>query len=122
MWTLIFYAWVIIVLILSSIQLPGKDAVGEATSFRFDYLEHFFVYLLIPVLYYLSEGAWLNKLFKDAYYIFLIGLLFSVLLEIQQYYIESRSFNPVDLLLNVSGFLAGIPLGKKIAKISGIHF
>lgn len=77
-------------------------------GFRFDYLEHFILYAAIPVIYFLAKGAYLDRVIKDRYYIILLGILFSLLTEIQQYFIPTRSFNPVDLILNIAGFLVGL--------------
>ena len=116
LWTILFYGWLLLIYILTSSSLPGETP-ETAFGFRLDYLEHFIVYFFIPVLYYISQGAYLEKIFKDAYYVFLLGILFAILTEIQQYYIEGRAFNPVDLVLNVLGFLSGIPAGRKIRKV-----
>jgi VanZ family protein len=42
------------------------------------------------------------------------GLLFASITEIYQIIIPGRTYNPVDLGLNITGILAGIPLGKWI--------
>ena len=107
----------IFIYIMTSRVFPGKEQTDEAFGFRLDYPEHFIVYMLIPVFYYLSRGAYLQKIFRDAYYVFLLGMLFSILTEIQQYYIEGRAFNMIDLALNVAGFLVGIPAGRFVKKL-----
>lgn len=111
-WTAAFYLWLAGIYILTSMTF--SDAVKEQndSGFRFDYLQHFLLYAIIPVLYFFAEGAGLKKLFKDNYYLILLGLLFAILTEIQQYYIPGRSFNPLDLGLNVAGFVCGIFLGR----------
>jgi VanZ family protein len=93
-------------------QNPSREDSG----LRIDYLEHFFLYAIIPILYFLSRGAGLKKLFKDNYYLILLGILFALLTEIQQYFIPGRSFNPVDLFLNLAGFITGIFAGQYLNK------
>jgi len=111
-WTLIFYAWLLGVFILTSMTFSEVVKEQNESGFRFDYLQHFILYAIIPVLFYFAEGAGLRRIFKDKYYLFLLGLLFAILTEIQQFYIPGRSFNPVDLVLNIGGFIIGIFIGR----------
>lgn len=115
-WTVIFYAWLLGVFILTSMTFSAAVKEQNESGFRFDYLQHFILYAIIPVLFYFAEGAGLRRIFKDEYYIFLLGLLFTILTEIQQFYIPGRSFNPVDLGLNIAGFIGGIFLGRYLHK------
>ncbi len=111
-WTAAFYFWLIGIYILTSMTFSEGIQKETDNGFRTDYLEHFLLFVILPVLYFFAEGAGLKKLFNDNYYILLIGLLFAVLTEIQQYYIPGRSFNPIDLILNITGFISGIYIGK----------
>ena len=122
LWTVVFYTWLIVLFILTSVSFPNKIIPKEETVLRWDYFEHFFFFLAIPIFYFFAEGAFLTKLIKNNYIILLLGLTFSAFTEIQQFYIEGRSFNPKDLILNLSGFIIGILLGKflfKLIRISG---
>lgn len=116
LWTAVFYIWLIALLVLTSMSFPNKITPEEESGLRWDYFEHFFLYLVIPVLYFFSNGAYLHRLFKQTYYILIMGLIFVSLTEIQQYFIEGRSYNPLDLVLNISGYLTGIPLGRMLQK------
>ena len=116
LWTAVFYIWLIALLVLTSMSFPNKITPEEEPGLRWDYFEHFFLYLAIPIFYFVSEGASLNRLIKKAYQIFLLGLLFACLTEFQQYFIEGRSFNPVDLALNLSGFITGVPIGRILSR------
>ncbi len=111
-WTVAFYLWLTAIYILTSMTFSDSVKEQNESGFRFDYLQHFLLYAIIPILYFFAEGAGLKKIFKDNYYLILLGLLFAILTEIQQYYIPGRSFNPIDLGLNVSGFVGGIFLGR----------
>ncbi|MFW5644467.1 MAG: VanZ family protein [Bacteroidota bacterium] len=119
-WAAIFYLWLTGVYILMSMSYSGSGQEQNESGFRFDYLLHFLLYAIIPILYFFAEGAGLKKIFKENYYLILLGLLFAILTEIQQYYIPGRSFNPIDLGLNVTGFISGIFLGRFLhRKITG---
>ncbi len=124
LWTVIFYAWLIVIFILTSVSFSNEIAAKEETGLRWDYFEHFFFFFAIPILYFFAEGAFLSKIIKNNYIIILLGLTFSAFTEIQQIYIEGRSFNPKDLILNLSGLIIGILLGKflfKLIRISGVQ-
>ncbi len=107
-WSIAFYLWCITILFLTSMPFTSGTRQPVDGGFRFDYLEHFILFFAVPALYYLSSGAWINRIIRDPYYVFLIGILFSLLTEIQQYKIPGRSFNYIDLLLNLGGYLAGV--------------
>jgi len=113
-WTLLFYAWIITVYILTSKAGQPDSAFENESLIRLDYIKHFLAYFFIPVLYYMASGAFLEKIFKDKYYLILLGILFSILTEIQQYWIVGRVFNYWDLTLNLIGFLLGLSVGKYI--------
>lgn len=107
-WSIIFYLWCAAILVLTTMPFTSGTKQPESGGFRFDYLEHFMLFFALPALYYLSSGAWINRMIRDPYYIFLVGILFSLLTEIQQYKIPGRSFNYIDLLLNLGGYLTGV--------------
>ncbi len=115
-WTLVFYAWLVTIYLLTS--SPGSpDSVSESIlGVRIDYIKHFLAFFLIPVFYFFACGAFLEKIFRDKYYIFLLAVLFSILTEIQQYWIAGRIFNLWDMIFNMAGLLLGIPAGKFFAR------
>lgn len=120
-WTIVFYLWIAALLIFTTISFSPQMKEQNEGGFRFDYLEHFILYAAIPVIYFLAKGAYIERLIKSPRYIILLGILFSTITEVQQYFIPSRSFNPIDLLLNLLGFASGLILAillfkkKKIA-------
>lgn len=107
-WTALFWFWIIALVLFTSISFSPEMQKQNEGGFRFDYLEHYILYAVIPILYTLARGAYLKILIKDRYYIILLGILFSLLTEIQQHFISGRSFNPIDLILNLAGFLSGL--------------
>ena len=109
-WTIAFYSWIILILILTTLPFSPEMKKQNEGGFRFDYLEHLFVFALIPILYYLSGGAYLNRLLKSRWTIFTLGILYSFFAEFQQKLNPDRSFNPFDLGFNLAGFLAGVLL------------
>jgi len=111
-WTVIFYTWLFILYILTSMAFPNHKANDADSGLRWDYFQHFFLYLLIPILYFFAEGAYFNTFIKKSYQIFLLGLLFVSITELQQLFIASRSYNSIDLALNIGGYIIGIPFGK----------
>jgi VanZ family protein len=71
--------------------------------------------LIIPIIYFFANWKpdHSRDLRKSAILIF-SGILFATITEVYQIWIPGRAFNPIDLLLNNAGLLAGIPLGRII--------
>lgn len=107
-WTIVFYLWIAALIVFTSISFSPQMKEQNEGGFRFDYLEHFILYAAIPVIYLLAKGACIERLIKSPRIIILLGFLFSLITEVQQYFIPSRSFNPIDLLLNLLGFASGL--------------
>lgn len=116
LWTAILYIWLFILYLLTSMAFPNQKADDTGSELRWDYFQHFFLYLLIPVFYFFADGAYFNKFIKKNYQIFLLGLLFVCITELQQLFIASRSYNSIDLALNIGGYIIGIPFGKILTR------
>ncbi len=111
--TAAFYLWLVALYILTALPgNPGPEKFSDS-PIRWDYLEHFFLFMLIPVLLILSGGAGM-KLKSTRTVVFLIaaGIFYAVAAEVQQIWVPGRAYNPVDLTLNLSGMLTGIPAGR----------
>ena len=109
--------WLIIIVVLTA--YPGQPGSGKFSSstFRWDYIEHFSFYFLIPIIYYLAN--WSpdhNKNVKKSFILIFSGILFATITEVYQIWIPGRAFNPVDLILNNTGFILGIPVGRLVRK------
>ncbi len=101
-----FFLWSILIFFFSII--PGDNLVklgNEDSVFRWDYLEHFAVFSLFAILFLL----WLrNSSTKKVFIALLIvGISFASFTELIQLFIESRSFNYIDLLFNIAGLHSG---------------
>ncbi|HYW95357.1 MAG TPA: VanZ family protein [Bacteroidales bacterium] len=116
--TVAFYVWVVTLYVLTA--LPGKSGPEKFSDspIRWDYFEHFFLFMGIPVVYFLSGGAGIKaKTARSGMLLIAAGLVYAVLAEVQQIIVPGRAYNPVDLSLNLSGFLIGIPVGRYFGKI-----
>ncbi len=114
LWVTIFWGWTILIVLLTSIPTnPEILKLREDSIIRIDYLEHIFFFGVLSVLYFLAYQLNTGQL-KRASPILLIsaGVLFASITEIYQIYIPGRGYNPIDLVLNISGLLLGIPVGK----------
>jgi len=115
--TIAFWLWVVVLYILT--VLPGEKGPEKFSQspIRWDYIEHFFLFSAIPVLFFLSDRAGFRcRSWKSSLMLAAAGLIYAVVAEVQQIWVPGRAFNPVDLILNLSGLLAGIPAGWFIAK------
>jgi VanZ family protein len=107
-WSVVLTVWMLTLVILT--VMPGSKTMEKfsGSGIRWDYLEHFFLYSVIPVLYFMwrsagnSTGTAPTILRHQGFALF-IGLAFAVVTEVYQIWIPGRAFNPVDLGLNVGG-------------------
>ena len=109
---IVFYVWLLTLYILTA--LPGSNGPEKFSdsTIRWDYLEHFFLFMAVSGLYMFSGGAGIKaRSLTVNLLILLAGILYAVSAEVQQIAIPGRAFNPVDLMLNLSGLLVGIPVG-----------
>ena len=110
-----FFLWSILIIFFS--VMPGEDLVklgNEDSGFRWDYLEHFAVFSLFSILFLL----WLrNRPAKKVFIALLIvGISFASFTELLQLFIESRSFNYIDILFNIAGLHTGYFIIKAVQR------
>jgi VanZ family protein len=105
-------------------SIPGREDKTGDSSWRIDYLMHFSMFFMLGAITVIFSLK--NKMTtKKALVLFLAIISYSAVSEIIQIYIPGRSFNPVDLLLNEAGFIAGIlvlvGLRSKAIKLLALH-
>lgn len=121
--TVAFYVWVITLYVLTALPgHPGPEKYSDSPV-RWDYFEHFFLFMGIPVVYFLSGGAGIKvRTIRSGIILILAGLTYAILAEVQQKIVPGRAYNPVDLSLNLSGFLMGIPTGRFFSSVFRSRF
>jgi len=113
---LIFWFWMIAILVLSSIpnlDVPDKEI---ADLIRTDYLIHFLQYFLLAFFYVLWQQITIQQR-KNMLLAILTGIVISSIDEFHQLFIPGRAFNPIDLILNISGFVTGLFLSARLLLI-----
>ena len=114
-WGILFLAWSALIIILSVIPNDGLSKMGiDNSGFRWDYLEHLSVFILFSVLYLLWRKD--DTVKKRVAGLIIIGVLFAACTELFQLFVESRSFNYLDLLFNLAGLLIGMLIMKFLQK------
>ncbi len=110
-----FFLWSILIIFFSVI--PGDDLVNlgnEDSRFRWDYLEHFAVFSLFAILFLLWQRN--NPTRKVFIALLITGISFASFTELLQLFIESRSFNYIDLLFNIAGLHSGYFIIKTVQR------
>ena len=82
----------------------------EIIYFRADYLLHTLLFLpwMILVGFHLNRKNFKRELYsRYLFYWFLAGISLAVLAEVIQIWIPYRAFNPMDVVFNVAGVVAG---------------
>jgi VanZ family protein len=107
-WPSAFFGWAIILVILSII--PTSSLIEESndpSNFRWDYVEHFGVFVVFGVLF----GFWRRKVStnknKELIWFLIVGSIYAVSTEVLQIFVDGRTFNPVDMYMNIGGLLVG---------------
>jgi VanZ family protein len=101
---------VISILTISSLpSLPTPKINTGKIEIRLDYLFHLLEYGVLSIFAVLAyTGEYFKVRFKSFLIITICLVIFSVLDEFHQKLIPGRSFNPKDIMSNVSGVLAGL--------------
>ena len=97
------------ILTMSSVpNLPQPEIQASGQVFRLDYFFHFLVYFfpaITAVIWFSDRDGLITS--RNYIILLLAGVLFGCIDEIHQIYIPGRRFNPMDLILNVAGFVSG---------------
>lgn len=108
----LFWYWLIILLVINVIPL-GNDLntvihKPSVFKFRLDYLIHFCSFLIFIPLYFIEvrRGGPIFSKKPVLKYIFIVGSS-AILFESIQYFLPYRTFNPMDLISNLTGAIIG---------------
>ena len=115
-WGILFIAWSILIIVFSVIPNDSLAKMGiDNSGFRWDYLEHFGVFVLFSTLYLQWRIA--DPVKKRIWGLIIIGVVFAASTELFQLFIQSRSFNYLDLLFNIAGLPIGAIVIRQLHKI-----
>jgi len=107
----LFWYWLIILLVINVIPLGNdinKIIHKPVFKFRLDYLLHFISFLIfIPVHFIdIKRGGTFFSKKPVLKYLLIVGGS-AILFECIQYFLPYRTFNPMDLLSNLTGAIIG---------------
>ena len=107
-------AYLLLVLVLHLIPTTGSDGTALSSRtiifFRADYLLHLLIFIPFMVLVWLHldrEQVTGAARFNYALLWLVAGSIYAALLEGLHLLVPYRTFNPVDLVLNVAGVVTG---------------
>ena len=100
--SILFIIWVVAITTLSVLPY-SKNGIVSLKLTGSGMVVHFVAYFVAAVLFYWAY--WKDTLFSILFSSFSI-FLFSVVLEIFQYYLPYRTFNPMDIAANGFGIVA----------------
>lgn len=115
-WGVLFIVWTSLIILFSVLPGDGMMKLGkEDSGFRWDYLEHLSVFIMFSILYlqWRKNDPVKMRLAGLA----ITGLFFAAGTEAFQLFIQSRSFNYIDLLLNIAGLPTGLVFTALLQKI-----
>lgn len=108
---ILFYLYLLTALILHVIPTGSSISLNEFEigDLRLDYLLHTLIFLpWMPLIRLRSIQDKTSLSLKKSVIWLIAGTLFAALCETVQIWIPYRSFNPLDLLFNISGILLGL--------------
>lgn len=110
--------WLLLIFVVAMSVWPKSptglilDGTNHLFRVRLDYLLHFFVYFVLVLLFILWKAHNISSMRGGIALLWVgAGLVFAVSNEMVQLFLPSRAFNPVDLIINVSGFVFGGIIG-----------
>lgn len=98
---IIFWLMLVAFLIVSSIpnDTISRTVDTDFVDFRLDYLLHFVAYAFIAIMACIA--------YQPNWKVFLLLVLFAMAEEGHQYWVPSRTLNPIDFFFDVVGLLSG---------------
>ena len=108
-WMTAFFGWAALLIVLSVIPTSGiLETDDKQSSFRMDYLIHFGVFFVFSMLYGLWRLMGPKPKKRQELLLFLgAGTIYAIATELLQHFVEGRTVNPLDALLNLAGLYAG---------------
>jgi len=109
-----FWGWIFLIillylvpgLVLEEVQIRIRQLEFEI---RFDYLAHFSIFFIWTFIFVVWKWPEIVGRRHNSLGLFIsLGFLFSSSIEILHYYIPTRTFNPMDMISNASGFIIGV--------------
>lgn len=102
--------WAVTIITFSSIpSLPTLKLHAGEFSIRLDYLIHFLEYGGLALLAFITfAGKDLSLSFRKFLIIAVSAVIFALLDEYHQKFIPGRSFNPVDIISDLTGIFAAL--------------
>jgi VanZ family protein len=115
---ILFWVWGLVIFILSSLpNIPTQKVNIWDEPFRLDYLEHFGVFAIWGGLFVVWKMKPIGHFYvKNYIWPIIATLVFAAADEFHQIWIPGRTFNPLDLIYNMTGLLAAYSLGPLFLK------
>ncbi len=105
-------SWLILVFILSVVPFSGfskNEGPNIIIGIRDDYWQHLLIFFVTGVVLAFTYHHRISF-----YNLLILGLIYASICELIQYAVPYRTFNPVDLGLNVGGIAIGLLIGRII--------
>ena len=105
-----FWLWLLFILVISSVpNLPDLKLNIDESTIRIDYAIHFIEYFLLVSFFLIWRiKINLNPTITIILLTLLIGMATGFADEFHQKIIAGRTFNPIDMLSNFLGVIAGV--------------
>ena len=115
LYTIITICYMLLIIYFS--HLP-QDDISEIVSGpdNIDFLFHFFEYLILGFLLFLSLSTDNFFTINPVYGAILVGISFAVSDEFHQYFVPGRHMSIIDIISDSIGLISGIFVSSRISK------
>jgi VanZ family protein len=108
----LFWLWIFVIAWLAfraGTPGPGPGSEKYFFSIRLDYWKHLGAFGLLALAYFGTRPRLFHeKRYKHVFGWLVMFSLYGMGIEVMQFYIPGRAFNPLDMLFNVLGLLGGV--------------
>lgn len=105
----LFSVYIVLIIWVSLNPSSGITRLDiNESSYRVDYLLHAIAFLVLPIIAYFSSSD--SKTRKFWWTLITISVVIAIGTEFLQKFVPDRTFNPLDILSNISGLFIGVIL------------
>ncbi len=109
----LFWLWAIFILVVAlipKIKAPEIDIEKFGFKIHLDYVAHFIFFFVLATFFFLWKAYEFKKRKTIIILFVLLSILYAIGTEMLQLFLPDRTFNIMDLTLNISGILSAMLL------------
>ncbi|MEA3496203.1 MAG: VanZ family protein, partial [Bacteroidota bacterium] len=109
----LFWLWVVFILVVTlipKIKAPEIDIEKFGFKIHLDYVVHFIFFFVLTTFFFLWKAHEFKKRKSIIILFVFLSILYATVTEMLHLFLPNRTFNILDLILNISGILSAMLL------------